>query len=346
MEKRNIKNLSIKEISELVAGLGEKRHRQTQILQWLYQKGVTGFSEMTNLPLGLRRRLEEKFSIPSLHVLDSVQSKEDTSQKFLLECGDGSLVEAVLMESSGHQTICISTQVGCPLECSFCRTGMYGFERNLGSDEILNQILFFKKGHLSPRRRFNIVFMGMGEPLLNMENVGRAIEIVNATEAFALREKRLTVSTIGFPGKIMQLAESHLRFGLAVSLNATTENVRKSIMPQSGDINETLAAAEQFARAKGNRVTLEYVLLAGINDDPEDARRLAALTAGRPFKINIIPYNEWDGCRFRGTSERRINEFVKLLLPKAPAVTIRRSRGKDIGAACGQLRIRKKDEIK
>lgn len=339
MNKDNIKNLSISELSSLIERLGEKRHRTTQILKWLYQKGVTRFDEMTNIPTSLRALLDERFAITSLRPVDSLRSRADASQKFLLETDDGSVIEAVLMETGGHQTICISSQIGCPLQCSFCRTGDGGFERNLRSDEILNQVLFFKQHHLRPRRRFNIVFMGMGEPFLNMENLVRSIEILNAMDAFALGEKRITLSTIGYPDLIRTLTESNLKFSLAISLNATTDRARRGLMPSASNLTETIASAEEFARSRRVRVTLEYVLISGLNDTEEDARRLASMTSGRPFKINLIPFNEWEGCPHRKPDEDRIDRFVRLLLPTAPAVTVRRSQGADINAACGQLRL-------
>jgi 23S rRNA (adenine2503-C2)-methyltransferase len=338
MDKRNIKNLAIAELSTAVAELGEKRHRATQILKWLYQKGCGGFSEMTNLPTPVRRTLDERFTITSLRLADSVHSHTDMSQKFLLESDDGARIEAVLMETHGHRTICISSQVGCSLRCSLCRTGSGGFERNLRSDEILNQILFFTSAYLPPRERFNIVFMGMGEPLLNLDNLTKALEIINSNDAFALGEKRVTVSSIGIPEAIGALAKTGLKFGLALSLNATTDEERARLMPAARPIDETLAAGIEFARARKTRVTIEYVLIEGVNDSPEDAERLARLTAGKPFKINLIPFNEWEGCRFRRPSDERLDGFIALLLPRAPAVTVRRSQGSDINAACGQLR--------
>ena len=342
LEKRNIKNLSIAEISEAVTAIGEKRHRRTQILQWLYQKGVTDFSAMTNLSKPLRQKLDNLFEIRDLKVKGSVASKEDKSQKFLFETKDGHLIETVLMEARGNYTICVSSQIGCPLGCVFCSTGSGGFERNLRSDEILNQVLFFKKNYIPPRRRYNIVFMGMGDPLLNFDNVSRALEIINKIDGFALGEKRITVSTAGFPDQIRSITDSPLKFGLAVSLNATSETSRRQLMPAAGGLHKTLDAAEHFAAARKTRTTIEYVLLADVNDTREDARRLSALTTGRPFKINLIPFNEWKGCEFRRPSEKAVNDFIRILLPKAPAVTVRRSQGNDISAACGQLRMRRK----
>ena len=346
MKKTNIKNLSIEELARELQELGVQRYRANQLLKWLYQKGASSFLEMTNIHMELRTLLDERYSITSLQQVESVRSSIDGSQKFLLETGDGSLIEAVLMEARGVQTICISSQIGCSLGCRFCRTGDGGFGRNLDSDEILNQILFFKAGHLERNRRFNIVFMGMGEPFLNLDNIERSIEILNAIDGFGLGEKRITISTIGIPGAIRALSETDLKFGLAISLNATMDRVRKEIMPAAHDIAPTLAAAEEFARARKTRVTLEYVLISGVNDYPADARGLAKITSGKPFKINIIPFNEWDGCPYRSPTEESLERFVKILLPKAPAVTVRRSQGGDINAACGQLSLRRTSERK
>ena len=312
-------------------------------MKWLYQKGVTDFRMMSNLPGELREWFEARFRITSLSQVEAVESKEDGSTKFLLQCEDRLLLEAVLMEFDRHQTVCISTQIGCPLRCAFCSTGMQGFERNLRCDEILNQVLFFRKNHIYPRRRFNIVFMGMGEPFLNRDNLYRAMEILNHQDGFALGEKRITVSTIGFPEKIIEAAESSLKFSLAISLNGTIDSKRKELMPGAEPIKDTLNAAEYFSRMKETRTTLEYVLIKGENDSEDDAARLSEMTSGKPFKINLIPFNEWKGSSFITPHEKRLNRFIQLLLPSAPAVTVRRSRGKDISAACGQLRYRKRN---
>ncbi len=334
----NIKNLSPSQIATEIAEMGEQRHRTRQIMQWIWQKGVASFDEMTSLSLGLRSRLNERFRIPAMRVAGSVSSGSDGSQKFLLECEDGAVVEVVLMEARGIFTLCVSSQVGCPLACSFCRTGVGGLERDLSTGEILDQILYFRLYHIPPRRRFNIVFMGMGEPLLNTANVFPALEILNHEDGFALREKRITISTIGLPARIKELEISGLKAGLAVSLNAVDDNTRKKLMPAAVSIKKTLSAAEEYAVSRKMRATLEYVLIAGVNDSPEDAGVLASLTAGRPFKINIIPFNEWEGCSLKRPDEKTIDTFIEILLPTAPAVTVRRSQGGDIGAACGQLR--------
>lgn len=342
-DKMNIKNLSHSQIAAAIAEMGEQRHRTRQIMQWIWQKGAASFDEMTSLSLGLRTRLSERFRIPEMRVVGSVSSGSDGSQKFLLECEDNAVVEVVLMEARGIYTVCISSQIGCPLACVFCRTGVGGLERDLTTGEILDQILFFRMNHIPPRRRFNIVFMGMGDPLLNTANVFPALEILNHEDGFALREKRITVSTIGFPARIIELEKSGLKAGLAVSLNAVDNDTRKRLMPAAASIEETLAAAEDYAISRKMRTTLEYVMIAGVNDSPEDAHRLASLTSGRPFKINIIPFNEWNGCGLKRPGEETINSFIKILLPTAPAVTVRRSQGGDIGAACGQLRANRRE---
>jgi 23S rRNA (adenine2503-C2)-methyltransferase len=253
------------------------------------------------------------------------------------------MVETVLMEARGVFTLCVSSQVGCPLACSFCRTGTGGLERDLTVSEILDQVLFMKIDHIPQRRRFNIVFMGMGDPLLNTANLFPALDILNHEDGFRLREKRVTVSTIGFPDRIHELRESGLRAGLALSLNAVDDETRKSLMPAASPIKETLDAAEAYAVSRKMRTTLEYVLIAGVNDSPEEAAALASMTAGRQFKLNIIPFNEWEGCDFRRPEEETIDNFIKVLLPTAPAVTVRRSQGGDISAACGQLRASRKE---
>jgi 23S rRNA (adenine2503-C2)-methyltransferase len=342
MQKSNIKNLSIEELSRELHNLGEPRYRLKQLLQWLYQKGAASFFDMSNIPMETRTLLDERYIITSLKLIESVRSSIDASQKFLLETGDGELLEAVLMEARGKKTICISCQVGCPLGCRFCRTGDGGFVRSLRSDEMLDQVLFFKMHHLERNRRFNIVFMGMGEPFLNLDDVEKSIQILNAIDGFALREKRITISTIGIPEAMRRISRTDLKFGLALSLNATTDRVRKQLMPAADDIAPTLAAAEEFARTRETRVTLEYVLISGVNDRREDARRLARLTSGKPFKINLIPFNAWEGSPYGPPAEADLERFVEILLPTAPAVTVRRSQGNDIDAACGQLSLRRR----
>jgi 23S rRNA (adenine2503-C2)-methyltransferase len=341
LKKQSIKNISPSGIKRIIEGLGEKRHRKTQLFNWLYKKCVFDFAEMSNIPLELRERLGRSYYISSLESADRAVSEADGSVKHLLECSDGLLIETVLMDFEKHKTICVSSQVGCPLKCTFCNTGKIGFERNLRTDEILDQIIFFKKHYIEPRKRFNIVFMGMGEPFLNWDNVFGALELLNDMDGFALGEKRITVSTVGIPDLIDKAAGSELKFGLAVSLNGTTDSKRRKIMPGAAGIEETLSAAERFAEKKGIRTTLEYVLIEGANDTDEDARLLSSMTSGRPFKINIIPLNGWEDCGMRRPTEERLDRFIGILLPKAPAVTVRRSQGNEIGAACGQLKFRK-----
>ncbi len=323
--------------------MGEKPHRTGQVMRWLWQKGAASFEEMTDLSLDLRARLSNELDMPMLDVAGSLSSKDGRSQKFLLRCDDGEAVESVVMEARGTHTVCVSTQAGCPLGCAFCRTGREGFRRNLRADEILDQVLMARRDHVPRGRRMNIVIMGMGDPLLNPVNVVRALKVLNHPDGFALSERRITLSTSLFPDRFEPFDDPGLRFSLAVSLNAVEDGLRGKLMPGAPGVMETLDAAEDFARSRKSRVTLEYVLLKGVNDSVEEAAELAALTSGRPFKINLIPFNEWDGSSFRRPSEAAIDRFVSAMLPAAPAVTVRRSQGGGIGAACGQLRASRED---
>lgn len=344
-DKENIKDLSIEELSRVLESIGEPSHRTSQLLHWLYRKGIDEFEKMRNIPKSLRSSLSQRFSISSLEEVEVLHSLTDGSSKHLLRCGDGEIIETVLMHSAGHRTICISTQVGCPLGCRFCRTGKGGLVRNLKASEIVDQVLYFKKHYLEERKRFNIVMMGMGEPFLNKQNLYRALEVLNHPDSLSLGEKRITVSTIGFPEEIKEITTTGLKFSLAISLNATDDSTRKYLMPGASEIGTILEAAEYFAKVRKTRVTLEYILIKDINDTPDDAERLSNLTKGKPFKINLIPFNEWEGSEFKRPDEDRINAFISRLLPRAPAVTVRRSMGQDIQAACGQLRAKRAGSI-
>ena len=343
MSRINIKDIGPGRLESILSGMGEERHRTGQVMRWLWRKGARTFDRMTDLSLELRSRLSDTFFIPFLDIEGSLSSATDRSQKFLLRCEDGERIESVLMEARGVYTVCVSTQAGCPLGCTFCRTGRDGFRRNLRADEILDQVLIARKDRIPAGRRMNIVLMGMGDPLLNPEGVSRALRILNHPDGFSLGEKRITLSTAGSPARLGRLGSSGLKFSLAISLNAVDDGLRKRLMPRAAGVEETLDAAEGFARSRKGRVTVEYVLIAGVNDSAEEARRLASLTSRRPFKINVIPFNEWEGSPFSRPSDEAVDRFVSALLPEAPAVTVRRSQGGGIGAACGQLRARRED---
>ena len=353
MERIVLKNLSLEKLSEWFADLGEPAYRAKQVRDWIYNKGVFDFESMTNLPADLRERLAELATLHSLETVSSKGSKTDGSEKFLYRLDDGETVEAVLIRMKSHSTLCVSSQVGCAMGCVFCETGRWGFRRNLRQDEILDQVLDLR-AKLSEDERYNIVFMGMGEPLQNYPVLLSTLRILMSDEGLALGARRITVSTVGFPDRIRKLAGEDIKVGLAVSLVSPNDDMRRTLIPghQKQTIKKILEAAEFYAKETGRRVTLEYILMPGITDQPKDAERLRRITDGRPFKVNIIPYNPGEtkvemllpGFRapeeLRRPTEAEVDRFVGRLIPAVPAVTVRWSQGTEVGGACGQLRGR------
>jgi 23S rRNA (adenine2503-C2)-methyltransferase len=338
-EQIHIKDLSLDRLRAIIGERGEPDYRGRQLCQWLYGKLAGRFEEMTDLPLELREWLANDFRLDSAVPVLAQFSRIDGTRKYLFDLGDGAHVEAVVMWYEKRTTLCISTQVGCPLDCTFCETATGRYRRNLTAGEILDQICSLKRDTGRPDRKVNVVFMGMGEPMLNYDGLVCAIRTMNDPLGLNLGAKRITVSTSGFPDRIRRLADEDVNCSLALSLNATTDEQRRRLMPKASkhSVEELLDAALYFVRRKGRRATLEYVMLAGENCSDDDARRLGRLTSGKPVKINLIPYNPGRTGGFEPVGERRLERFVKLLLPVAPAVTVRRSRGADIDAACGQL---------
>jgi len=337
------------ELENFIAAHNQPSYRFRQVASWLYAKHASDFESMTDLPLDFRRRLADSSIITAIAPVLVEVSKIDGTRKFLFELSDGELIESVLMRNEGRSTLCISTQVGCPLDCVFCQTGKSGFSRNLTSGEILDQVCLLSAECSDEGGRMNIVFMGMGEPLLNYREIVKSIKILNDPLGVNLSGRRITLSTAGIPRRIRELASEDIQCMLAVSLNAADDAKRRELMPAVSryTIKETLEAVRFFAKTSGRRVTLEYVLLKDINTSRSDSLKLAALTGDQPFKINLIPYNP--GGEFKGVTEKDIDGFIKELLPKAPAVTVRRSKGTDINAACGQLwteSLRKKNPAK
>jgi 23S rRNA (adenine2503-C2)-methyltransferase len=337
--KIHLRDLSLDELREFVTGHEAPLYRYRQIAAWLYDKYAADFSEMTNLPLVFRQQLREEAEVGSLKTAEVQTSAIDGTQKFLFELHDGKLVEGVLMPHGPRVTMCVSSQVGCPLDCVFCQTGKGVFGRNLTAGEILDEICFLKKACGPDVDKVNIVFMGMGEPLLNYRSLVKAIRVLNDAEGLDMGAKRITVSTSGLPRRMRNLADEALRCSLALSLNATTDAQRAALMPAVSHypIADVLDAADYFSRKSGRRVTLEYVLLRGVNTSIDDARRLGKLSQRGRFKVNLIPYNPGRDAQFETIGEEEIQAFIKALLPYAPTVTVRRSKGPDIDAACGQL---------
>jgi 23S rRNA (adenine2503-C2)-methyltransferase len=350
----DLRALPLARLAVVVAELGEKPYRARQIFRWLHQKGAATFDEMTDLPRGLREALASRFALRTLAIAEEQRSADGTI-KWRWRTFDGRFVESVYMPHTSDEdgdannrdrrTLCVSTQVGCAVGCQFCLTGTMGLVRNLGAGEIADQVhranrRLVELGEASgPRPLTNLVFMGMGEPLHNLENLEIALnEILLAEDGPNFSHRHVTVSTSGLVPQIRRLGEE-TKVKLAVSLNATTDAQRDVLMPVNRryPLGELLAACRAFPMKQGRRITFEYVLLGGVNDTDDDARRLAALVRGVPAKVNLIPYNENPGLGFRAPAPERVEAFQRLLVERQVTVVVRRNRGQDISAACGQL---------
>jgi 23S rRNA (adenine2503-C2)-methyltransferase len=336
-----IKDFSLPALREQLGALGWKPFRAEQIGAWLYPRGVRDAAEMTDLSLADRTRLAESFALSALEV-DRVAHSTDGTIKAVLRASDGALIESVLIPEEGRTTLCVSTQVGCPMACSFCATGTLGFTRNLSTGEIIDQVCRMRVLLGDARDITNIVFMGMGEPLLNRASLSEAIRILIDPKAFAMAPRRLTVSTVGIVPQIDPLLEC-FPVNLAVSLHATTDAVRDGLVPLNRQyplpvLLGALHASPYVTRRRP--IFFEYTLIDGVNDSLEDARRLPRLISGLPSKVNLIPMNSHPGSPYGAPSEERVDAFLRVLAGAGVRVTLRRSRGPDIDAACGQLALR------
>jgi 23S rRNA (adenine2503-C2)-methyltransferase len=318
---------------------GMPTYRAQQLFAWVYQKRQRNPFGMTDLPLSLRGRVAEfcDLSLPPAAALRA--TSDGSTHKFVLELAGGVSVECVSMRTERRLTLCVSSQVGCALRCAFCATGLMGLKRNLGAGEIVGQVVAMGDFHRWKDERFNIVFMGMGEPLANYDAVMDSIRILRDERGLNLGARRITVSTSGLVPQILKLAGEGLQLGLAVSLHATTDELRDRLVPvnKRWPLRELMAAAREYGDRTGRRVTLEYTLLAGVNDRPEDADRLADMARSLPSKINLIPYNPVPGLTWKRPDPKAVEAFAHRLFPRAPAVTVRRTLGGEIWAACGQL---------
>ena len=323
----------------LAESLGAPRYRGRQLAQWIFVKSVTDLDAMTDLPRDFRAALAATTSVDVPEVERRTPS-QDGSQKLVLRYGDGARVQAVLMPDADRLTLCVSTQVGCGFGCAFCYTGTMGLERNLSAGEIVGQVVAARQGLAPGLRITHIVYMGMGEPLANYTATVKSLHLLTDPQAFAFSPRRITVSTVGLVTGIERLAKENLRVNLAVSLHATSNEIRDRIMPVNRGfaIEELLAACRRFPLPFRQRMTFEYVLLDGVNDSVEDARRLVKLLKGIRGKINLIPFNDWEGSSFSRPPLARILDFQTVLLEHGIRATVRWSKGEDIGAACGQLR--------
>ena len=330
----DLKNFTLDELEQFLTGKGKERFRARQIFKWLYQKGAERFEEMTDLAKELRRELEETARISTL-VPEVVEISSDGTRKYLFRLDDGHAVESVLIPEEDRNTLCISSQVGCAMGCQFCLTGTFQLTRNLSAAEIVNQVCAVKKE--VPVR--NIVFMGMGEPLANLDNVIRALKILMHDDGLQFSTRRVTVSTAGLVPEMERLGRE-VTVNLAVSLNATTDEVRSEIMPinRTYPLRTLLDACRRYPLPGRRKITIEYVMIRGLNDSLEDAKRLVRLLSDIPSKINLIPFNEHEGSSFRSPTQDAVDRFHKYLLDKYFTVITRSSRGSDISAACGQLK--------
>ena len=347
-----IKSMTRPELQERLAAAGQPAYRAGQILRWIYAKRAGSFALMTDLPAELRARLEQEFTFDEIKAVRKLGSK-DTTQKFLFQLRDGRLIESVLIpaspalygEASDRRTLCISTQVGCAYGCKFCASGLDGFARNLDAGEMVDQLLQAEAA--SGEKVNNVVFMGMGEPLANLKNLTQAITIMNSPWGIGLGARRITVSTSGLAPQIRALADQPLQIRLAVSLHGATDEVRERIMPvnRKYNVKTLLEACDYYEKKKKQRISFEYILIHGVNDSDEQARALAAHAVRLGAKVNLIPYNTVEGLSWERPSVPRQEAFYSILRSRGVAATIRREKGGDIDAACGQLRLQTEREI-
>lgn len=361
-QKTDLLALTLPELRQWLADRGEPTYRAKQIYEWIYRHLASDFASMSNLPLALRQKLEAEASIGSMVVRSEVHSKDDRTRKILLELNDGRLIESVLMlypplgENSSRATVCVSSQAGCALGCTFCATGQMGFDRHLSAGEIVAQVLYFARelraapwsaiglpGSKTIDHITNIVLMGMGEPLHNYDNVMQALHILNSKEGFQLGARHITVSTAGMIPGIQRLAQEKLQINLAISLHAPTDELRQQTMPinRKYPLSQLMAACQDYIGKTGRQVTFEYVLLSNVNDTPEHAQQLAELlTPFRQFAhVNCIPVNATT-ANYRTPGPDAIRQFRNILFEHGISNSVRAERGDDIAAACGQLRTR------
>ena len=338
--KQDIRALSLEDLKSFFTEHNLQAFRAKQVYQWLWQKGAHNFSEMTNLSKEVRSLLEETFSINHI-AIDQQQRSTDGTIKNAVKLHDNLVVESVLIPTPSRTTACVSSQVGCSLDCTFCATAQLKRMRNLNPDEIYDQVVAIdRQSQLYFHRPLsNIVFMGMGEPLMNYKNVLAAIEKITSADALGMSPKRITLSTSGIPKMIQKLADEQVKFQLAVSLHSARQQVREQIMPfaENFPLESLLEALQYWYQKTKKRITFEYVIWKGVNDTPEDIQALVRFCKQVPSKVNLIQYNSIGDPKFQQAPEHSIQAYVEALEAASIVVTIRRSRGEDIDAACGQL---------
>jgi 23S rRNA (adenine2503-C2)-methyltransferase len=359
--KCDIKSQTIEELQEQFQKWECPTYRVTQLLDWLYRRRATTWEQMTNIPKSIREKLAHTYSLETLQLVRK-QGSRDTTQKFLWKLADGLLIESVLIpanpalygEASDRHTLCVSTQVGCAYGCKFCASGLEGWKRNLGAHEIVEQVLAVERwnekelGEEAPERLINnLVIMGMGEPLANYNNLIKALSILNAPWGGGLGARKITVSTSGLAPQIRKLGDEPFQFRLAISLHGATDDVRNKIMPinRKYPLSELTAACEYYQSKKGRMITLEYILIKDVNDGLNQVKPLAQLAKNLNAKVNLIPYNKVEGLPWERPEEENQERFVEALNARGVTATLRREKGHDIDAACGQLRLKTEREL-
>ncbi len=339
-EKQYLVGKSLPELIEFCASIGEPRFRADQLYYWLYNKQVSSFEAMSNIPKSLRIQLAEKVDIHVLKEVDLSESDTGETRKILFETPDKEPVEAVLMKDGNRITVCLSTQVGCNLDCKFCATARMGFSRNLLVSEILDQFLLLQQK--STARITNVVFMGMGEPFLNYNRVIATADLLNHSDGISLGVRKITISTAGIIPQIHRFTKEKQRYKLAISLNAVDQETRAKLMPVASKhrLDNLMDAVKEYYAITHNRPTFEYVLIDGINDSNSAARKLVELIGSLPCKVNLIPYNEIKGI-YQRPNDERIEAFIEMLYNAPFTVTVRWSKGTGIMAGCGQLVVTK-----
>lgn len=341
----SLTGLSVNQLQEVFAPFLQPSYRAKQVYKWIHHHQVSSFEEMSNIPKSFRRELEERFSLGTL-ALATRQISSDGTRKYLWKLSDGKNIESVFIPEETRNTICISSQVGCALGCDFCATAQMGFLRNLTPGEIVEQIIRVQQD--TGQKITNVVFMGMGEPFLNYPRVIQAGRILSDPEGLAISAKKVTISTVGIISRIYQFTDESQPFSLAISLHAPTQELRRQIMPvaESFPLDELMQSAHYYtSRQTHRRITFEYVLLEGVNDTPVVAKELLKLLSPLRCKLNLIPYND-TGLGFQKPSEERILKFASVLETASFAIMLRKNRGNDISAACGQLFIKAKEQEK
>lgn len=340
MGKPFLRNLSEIELERWIVSSGEKAFRAKQIHEWIWRKGAKSIDQMTNIPEQLRKRLADQFQWDRI-LLQYVQKASDKTTKAAFVLTDNNIIEGVIIPSESRVTACVSTQVGCPVKCTFCATGQLGLKRNLSAGEIFDQVVDLNalSIHEFNKKLTNIVVMGMGEPFLNYENTINALKRVCSKDGLGWSSQRITISTVGIPDAIKKLADENLGIELALSLHSAIQQKREQLIPfaKKYTLDDLLDALRYYTKNTQQRITFEYLMLKGINDQKEDAKALIKLASMVNVKINLIHYNDVDGSVFSSTDDEQLTIFKNLLIEKNVLVKIRQSRGMDIDAACGQL---------